>query len=364
VLLQEFVCQPDVEYRELIRRAAAFADFDRVDAAFAYATTGGVQLLVEALETHLNRWDRVKKRWLIGLDWCRTEPAALDLLEAQSRSSVGTADGAFVVERAGCTPRLPWHPKTLILRGPSAIAVLAGSGNLSRNGLTRGHEVGGLVVVRAPGNAAERSARARCVAVADWFEAQWRRRTALSVVASQYASRFRAEARSIPPVTDEDTQPTHQRRGWTPERLRKLRTSDNLWIEAGNLHKNRGAGQPGNQLMMSPMTRVFFGFPAEDLPTDSAVGSIAIRYGNYTRWDSSLRFSNNAMDVLGLPVPGAGGPAAYDQETLCLRQTQDAGRIIFEMQLGTSAQKRAWRRQSRAIDGDFAMSSGRRWGVF
>ena len=116
--------------------------------------------------------------------------------------------------------------------------------------------------------------------------------------------------------------------------------------------------------MLSPMSRVFFGFPTQDLPTDSAIGSVAIRYSGHTRWDCPLRYSNNAMDVLTLPVPGSGGPSAYDQETLLFRQTQDGGRIVFEMTLGTVTQKRSWRRQSRSAVGAFTMSSGRRWGVW
>jgi hypothetical protein len=113
--------------------------------------------------------------------------------------------------------------------------------------------------------------------------------------------------------------------------------------------------------MLSPMTRVFFGFPAEDLDRDTFIGHVAIEYGGRLRGDCSLRFSNNSMDVLGLPVPGTEGPPKYDQETLMFERRADN---TFELTLGNASQVRQWQQKSAAIDADYRMSSGRRWGVF
>ena len=44
-------------------------------------------------------------------------------------------EGKRDVTRKGCTPRVSFHPKVLILRGSDAVGVAAGSGNLSRNGM-------------------------------------------------------------------------------------------------------------------------------------------------------------------------------------------------------------------------------------
>ena len=113
--------------------------------------------------------------------------------------------------------------------------------------------------------------------------------------------------------------------------------------------------------MLQRMTRVFFGFPAEDVPKDSYIGSVRIRFDGHVRDDCSLRFSNNSMDVLTLPIPGTEGPPAYDGETLLFRT--DAMNS-FTLAVGNSAQKRAWERQSERIGASFKMSSGRKWGLF
>lgn len=113
--------------------------------------------------------------------------------------------------------------------------------------------------------------------------------------------------------------------------------------------------------MLKRNTRVFFGFQEKDLAPDTAVGSIAIRYGGHERPDCPLRFSNNSMDVLTLPIPGDEGPERYDLETLCFHRT---GLRRFELSIGRARNVAVWRRNSQSIGADFRMASGRRWGVF
>jgi hypothetical protein len=310
-------------------------------------------------------FDRHKKRWLIGIDWCRTEPTALALLASMPASQVRIVDGVFVVARAGCTPRLPWHPKVLILRGPDAIGIVAGSGNLSLNGMTRGHEVGSSIVVERARNTAERQVQDECQAVGTWFDAAWKAAARLTSVADDYESRFREAAKTRPPVTDDDTLPGRTLRGVDLDRIQKMRTASKLWIQAGNLHENLGAGQPGNQLMLSPMTRVFFGAGAEDLPINTHLGYYNIRYGRTLRTDCSLRFSHNSMDVLTLPHPGSEGPASYDQQVLCFTKVVQNGEVIFDLEVGNPAQRRSWKARSRAANASYSMQgrNRREWGA-
>ena len=167
----------------------------------------------------------------------------------------------------------------------------------------------------------------------------------------------------IPALTEEDTAPesagTHGQ--LAPAQLRKLNVCRYLWIQVGNLHFNRGPGRPGNQLMLKRNTRVFFGCPARDLARDTALGHVAIEYAGNTRYDCSLRFSNNSMDVLTLPVPGVEGPAAYNQETICFERI---GVRQFRLVVGAPRDVTRWKRRSEALDGYFRMNSGREWGVF
>jgi hypothetical protein len=364
MLMHHYVCQPESEYLALLEAATDAATFDSISGAFAYASSAGVSLLTNQLRADIDGFAELRKQWLVGIDWCRSEPRAFDLLEGVPNSAVKVPDGAFVVKRQGCTPRLPWHPKALVLQGPTAIAVIAGSGNLSRNGLTRGHEVGSLTVVSQPANAAERRALDSCQEVATWFTSVWRRATPLARVSVEYDQRFKTAARGKPPLTDDDKLP-EERRGWSEERVRKFRTASRLWIDAGNLHHNRGENRPGNQLMLSPWTKVFFGLEPVDVPTDTALGSLAIRYGGMTRWDSPLRFSNNAMEVLTLPLPGAGGPPTYDQKPLLFTAAEQDGQPVWDLTVGTAAERRRWRNKSRAADSFYKMqNSPREWGVF
>jgi hypothetical protein len=185
-------------------------------------------------------------------------------------------------------------------------------------------------------------------------------------ILATYGARYDS-SRANPAPTDDDVITPRQldrRRGLKSDDLQQLRMATRLWIETGNLHKNRGKGQPGNQLMMSAMTRVFFGFAAEDVPTDTHIGSIDIRFVGHARVERTLRFSNNSMDVLNLPVPGDDGPDAYDQEVLLFTKSVDSQSSYFRLQLGSPAQRIQWRQQSERMGRVFSMTSGRLWGVF
>lgn len=372
MIVTEYVVQPagGVNYLQLFRIALGHGTFDALDAAVAYATTRGVDAIQRPfVEKGAGLFEGMSKRWLVGIDWCRSDPIALARLAGIRRSQVRIHDGAQVVKRRGCTPVLPFHPKAFVLRGPGIAAIVSGSGNLSENGMTRGHEWGSVTIIREPVDPTEPTSGEIKRHVISRFNALWRSATPLAAILDQYSQcHDSAENLRSPTPTDDDSAETTRtsvsaagRRAISPDRLRKLRVARNLWIYAGNLHHNRGAGQPGNQLMMTPMTRVFFGFPAKDVPTDTLVGHVAIRYGNNIRSDCSLRFSNNSMDVLSLPVPGNGGPPAYDRETLRFEKCANG---VFQLHLGSLSEVRAWQRRSGAVEGAFKMTSGRKWGVY
>ena len=344
----------DGQYLELIRSAFEISRPREIDAAMAYATQSGVAEL-EAVLVQFPGWGVAAKRWLVGIDYCRSSPVALAHLNTLSESEVRIFDGSFVASRAGCVPRNSYHPKAYLLQGEDTAAVLVGSGNLSRTGLRSGVEAG--VSISSSTQAAVRGVR-------NWFSDHWRAATPFEEIQEQYDQRYGSiENRQHPPVSEEDTVPESagKRGQLRPEELRKLRVCRNLWISAGNLHRNLGPGRAGNQLMLKRNSRVFFGFPARDLPKDSAVGSVAIRFGGASRRGCSLRFSNNSMDVLTLPVPGTEGPQAYDQRVL---HFEEIGVREFLLTIGAADDVRNWKRRSESIGGEFQMQSGRQWGVY
>lgn len=345
----------DRQYGELVHTAFMASAPTRVRAALAYATQSGVAELCATLGG-CAPWRAARKQWLIGIDYCRSDPKALDHLASLTHSAVKVHDGTFVAARSGCTPRVSYHPKLYLFSGATVTATIVGSGNLSQTGLRLGIEA--AASLRSNDNAV------KLAPVAQWYEQMWRVATPYEQIAGQYAAKYNAESnRRQPAPIDDDAAPegAGTRGQLTPEQLRQLRVCQNLWIEAGNLHKNLGADRPGNQLMLKRNARVYFGFQARDLVIDTLVGLVAIRFGANTREGCSLRSSNNSMDVLALPIPGEDGPAEYDQKTLLFRRI---GVRQFLLSVGTPAQVANWRRQSDLVAGRFQMKGGREWGVF
>lgn len=368
MIIQEYLTQPlnDSEYRSLFGLAVDNGTLAQWDAAVAYATNSGVEVLVAVLKKAAD-WKHLRKRWLVGIDWCRSEPLALERLASLSQSAVRVFDGARVVKRRQCVPILPFHPKAFMLHSNDARCVISGSGNLSRNGLTRGHEVGSILAAVSPSGDEEQRVWNSCGKVISWFEQLWRTASPIGNVLQEYRRQYERSSQLIAPTpTDEDIAPlsADRPRGLSAERLQQLRVCRFFWIEAGNLHANRGPGQPGNQLMLSRNMRVFFGFPAQDLATDTNIGDVSILCNGMRRDDCSMRFSNNSMDVLTLPVPGTQGPAKYDQQTLLFEKTSNRSGLRFELKLASAGDKGRWKARSKPVGGPFQMTSGREWGVF
>lgn len=344
----------DGRYGELIGAASANMPLVRLDVAVAYATHSGVADLCDLIGRS-DSWATMRKRWLVGIDHCRSDPDALSHLHSLPRSEVRIHDGEFVSGRQGCPPRVSFHPKLYMFYGRTGIASVIGSGNLSYTGLRVGIEAGVLLRTQE---------RAALTDVSRWYANLWSQATPYPLIEDAYRRKYRAyENRRQPTPVEDDVVPegTGTRGELTVAQLKQLRVCQHLWIEAGNLHHNRGPGRPGNQLMLKRNMRVYFGFQARELAPDTTIGAVSITYGTDTRPDCSLRFSNNSMDVLTLPLPGAGGPQKYDQEVLLFRRT---GLRRFELFLGRNSELARWRRESERIGGSFSMSSGRRWGVF
>ena len=345
----------DDQYLEMIRTAVETTQPNRLFAAVAYATHTGVAELDHALG-ELEPWRTATKRWLVGIDNCRSDPVALKHLNDSQRSDVRIFDGRLVSSRAGCIPRNSYHPKAYLLQGAERSAVVVGSGNLSRTGLRWGVEAAAKVSA---------SDNAPFTDMLAWCRRNWRDATPFEEIEEQYGKQYEsAQNRRNPAVSDDDAVPesafarTGQLR---PNELRKIRVCRHLWIEAGKLHLNRGPGRPGNQLMMKRNSRVFFGFAASDLAPNSPLGNVAIRFGEHLRPVCQMRFSDNSMDVLTLPVPGEEGPEAYDQRTLHFTRV---GVREFNLSIGTPVEVRKWKRRSATIDGSYKMKSGRQWGVY
>lgn len=246
-----------------------------------------------------------------------------------------------------------------------------GSGNLSFNGLQGGRELDYWVSASATTTREDQIAAGSVDAVSVWFRRLWRDATPYGEIAADYEANFsHHQASPSAAVTDDDTAPPslRRRRGLTKEDLVKLRSFDRLWVDTGRMYSNLGAGRPGNQLDLKRFTRVFFGFPAGDLRPNSYVGSVVMEYAGNVHPDRHLRYGDNGMDKLDLPVPGVGAPPDYRHQTMRFTRVADrGGRVRFRLDLAVSdAERNSWAARSRRIGGLFRMGGGsaREFGVY
>ncbi|WP_224277823.1 hypothetical protein [Nocardioides lacusdianchii] len=375
MLEQRMIGQPGMTGAP-VRNIDAIVDLVRTgatafDAAVAYVTDSGVDALLSKISSSGAdaEWAVVTKRFLVSIDWYRSDPTALERLAALP-AEVRVHDGRRVVDRPGCVPFVPWHPKWFSVHGSSARGHLVGSGNLSRNGLVSGHEAGTLQIVRKPSNKTEKVVEAAIRAGEAWFEDSWTGAAPLPTVLDKYRRGFAALPKTEVARNDDVADVSGRvgtRYGLTAEQLAALTSATNFWIEGtGGISKNRGPSRPGNQLNMSALTRVFFGGSADEVPRNSALLSVTIEHPTDQTVSSGapIRFSDNSMDVITLPVPGSPWSTSYDDRVLLFTKATRGAALHYVLTVRSGAGARSWRNASEAQGTSFSMRSGRRWGVF
>lgn len=360
----DYIAQPSFRTTlDALQSVLQGGEIEQFDVAAAYITAGGAYDLVRrAAHTLGAAWANVPKRWLTSFDYCRTEPVALEWLRSLSNSSIRVYDADFCLKNNGA-PKVPFHPKVFLVRTAQRDFALAGSGNMSRSGLSRGVEAG-LVIGVGHAPAAGSTAAAAVQAMRTWFSRAWDDAAPLTEpLLAQYDQIFeRIENLKAPVPTEDDVASTDTgRNALTTDDLRKLRACRHFWIEAGNITKNRGPNLPGNQLMMKRLSRVFFGFEPKAVPTNTHIGDVEIRIGDGQGARFSLTYSDNKMDKLVLPMPGVEGVPGYDNQYLLFRRTKPG---VFELTVEAKAKAIQWAKKSAAVDAAFRMSRGRVWGVF
>jgi hypothetical protein len=356
----------DRKYTELFQKGIASGEFTRFSCAVAYATVGGVKLLDETLRGEMgDAWRSIEKQWLVGIDWCRSDPPALRRLASLNKSRVKVPAGETVVSTSGCKPSQTFHPKLFILAGQGRTTIICGSGNLSRNGMSRGCEVGGVVTLHSPREPGHSEPQA--AALLRWFGAEWRKADPYHEIADRYeaACRDRVRSKTIVP-TDDDAKPTvgvdrARGRTLTEEQIHELRTFQNFWIDAGALGANLGSGVPGNQLDMKRYTRAFFGAGIEDLQPQTEIDHITLVWEGTPHHDRTLKYGHNHMDKLNVPPAGTRGREFYRGKALLFTRRPDG---TFDFAAGGPAERRAWRAASRRSGVIHPLSPTREWGLF
>lgn len=346
------------------RDAADGITVHRVTGLYAFATSGGAKLLVTALRDKLQNWASIRKRWVISIDGGITSPGALQYLLSQRKSEVRVPDAEQVLARQ-LRPVHRFHPKTMVfeqLDAQSAFepaAIVLGSANLTCSGLCFGHEHVGTVALGAPRAGAALVASIRQEAMA--LEAMISSATRIDL---GFVERYRAARSAVQPPEGEDDERARlidqEHVELRIDMAAALAASSNLWVQIAYVVPNRGRREEGNQIDLQKGTRVFFGFPNRALPRNSPIGSVRIVYGSHSA-TRNLRFGNNSMDKLDLPIPQREGPPSYRDQTLLFCRQPDGS---FRLTLGTPAEIRSWTSRSHAQRTLFQMRGGRTFGVF
>jgi hypothetical protein len=141
-------------------------------------------------------------------------------------------------------------------------------------------------------------------------------------------------------------------------------TARTLWVELKNLYKNRGPQEAGNQVDLRRGSRVFFGFSPAEVPPNTVFGQVYLQNQGFPEVSCSIRYGDNQMDKVNLPVPGTEGPGSYDNSILLFERLGSAGDGTpkFQIRVGNEASLRTWKRES-LFETEMKMRRGRRFGL-
>lgn len=347
---------------EVTRLAGANPDFVSMRVAMAYASGGGCRDLCKHFESSMPRWAKVRKEWLLSIDFGRTEPDAIAELGALPYSEVRLANGRTVLDRR-LIPVRCFHPKTYVFESKDNVAfgLFVGSANITLSGLHTGSEHATAHLWLPALSSEETAELARVKDRLRWWDEAWAKATRTEDATIREYTKLRAdvlledEAESVRPLVSRGDREVdlHPGLAWVNAKC--------LWVETHELYKNLGKNRPGNQLDLKRGTRVYFGFSAEVVPPKSIFGNVSLQFVGQPEVERSVRFGNNSMDKINLPIPGQEGPRTYDNSVI-LFERRGPGR--FRMRLGNRSDREAWRKKSQAQGLVFEMAGGRTFGFF
>jgi hypothetical protein len=344
---------------------SAQAEFTRLRVAVAYASLSGCRELVRSLERNLQNWRRVRKEWLISIDFGRTDADALEYLHNLHNSEVAVPDAAVLLENT-LIPERCFHPKTFILDSAiepveAPFSIFVGSANLTLSGLRTGVEHGVSLVWLPPLTAAETRALRELAGQLAWWQEAW---TSAARLTPQLLRQYR-DAR--PQQPREDT--ARSVRAFASAGPRVVENDPGiewanakyLWVQTHELYKNFGPGRAGNQLDLRRGTRVYFGFSPKTVPTNTGFGDVTLQYENMPPSVRRVRFGDNSMDKVNLPIPDREGPPSYDHAVV---RFQRIGPKRFRLKLGSVREATAWQTRSREQNMNYRLAGGREFGFY
>lgn len=343
------------------------ATSDGVHGAFrcycAYASLAGVQQLSAVLDHHCEDWETIDKTFIVGLDYGVTEPDALVRLCELPATDVLVYDAARVLARGLVPTHAAYHPKVYLfsdvqaLEGAEKLVGVLGSANLTARALNGNVEAAVRFAARSNGSA--------FVRWREWAIGLSNLEVEASEVTEQLVARYREIREARFPGAGQEKPPgteVRQQGQLSAADLRALWASRYFWTETLTINRNRGRGREGNQVDLKRGTRRFFRRTGSlDLPPNSPLGSIRIEWQGQVTMDRALRYGNNGMDKVVLPIPDDGGPSSYAHTVLMFeRIAPDSYRLVVGGEEAT-----AWIEASMREGSLWEYTkNGRRWGYF
>lgn len=358
--------------RALANAASTASDYTTVDIAVAYASAAGVQLLDEVVADA--RWERSSKRFLVSIDFGITQPRALDQIARLPNAEVRVPNAFEVLASPHLIPRSTFHAKAFVFRGASwnePCATVVGSANLTASALATGSEV---VVSQSWSGRPSRSERRHLQPLKNtlaWFDDAWVSSIPWQDIRDAYREVYRGKPRPRrPPEERTDAVKRYLAPTAGPDIPRaltvQLASARCLWIHTGAIPKNRGPEKPGNQLDTPRGTRVFFGFGSERVPRNHIFGNIEMRVrrpGNQFV-DRSVRFGNNEMDKVNLPIPEQNNIDSYDHSYVVFTRLDPTAESASRFELDVTDERAIAALKSTAVNSvDLSMASGRKYGL-
>lgn len=336
--------------------------FDRIRVAVAYATESGCKEFILELRDAGIDVEALHKEWLVSVDFGITDPEALRFLRDMNNSSIRVPNGTETLVR-NLKPKRCFHPKTYWFQdgersSVEALGILTGSANLTFSGLHHGTEHASSSLWIPPFETSEQSMLDATLDTLDWWTDCWN-------VANQIDDdSFVSEYEQIRPAgtkTEDDEEVASQ---FTDSENRVVDPRSGVgwalarcfWIQTYKLAENLGKGKPGNQVDCRRGTRVYFGFSATDVPKNTVLGKIPVRYTGKELVHLAIRFGNNGMDKLNLPIPGTDGPPTYDNKWLHFKR-QDG---YFELIASDGEHVDDWREKSEEQGMNYTFEGSRR----
>jgi HKD family nuclease len=283
-----------------------------VKISVAYVSYGGCFDLFTELEKRVSNWKNVKKDVLLSIDYGSTEPKALRYLKSIPNCTIRAHNSDYVLKHK-LFPQVCFHPKTYVLENSNGVCGLfLTSANMTRSGLHQGVEHAISLSFKLNTNNIK-----SLMSFYKWWRGAWASSKNISnVFINQYE-------KLIPKRPREDNTPSVKK--YFPKNLSYTditwRNSEYFWIKTKKLYKNMGQNKFGNQLDMKKGTRVFFGFAPKDVVRNTVLGNIKLSYKNSGYETRSLRFGNNQMDKINLPI--GMGNVSYDNSYLLFKRIKN-----------------------------------------